>query len=357
MNANFARSELTADELRLMEASEWILHLQGADVDEKTTAQWLEWCQADKQNLSAFESVRALWHTFDDKRLETSLSLSLPGRNASGSSLNSSSNEGGRKRTLWALAAVLVLAIGGAAWYLALPANPALHTQTLNTAVASLSRQTLPDGSTVELGARSAVRVDLTKERRNVRLDDGEAFFQVAKDPERPFIVQAGDLKVIAIGTAFNVRKAQERIVVTVREGAVRVESSGASPTLSRRGDPDGQVRADAGHQVIYSTLQHSLTLKKVEPVASVTTKPMAWQVGRLEFANEPLGSVIIDINRYAPRPIVVADERVAQLPFTGTVRSDAIDDWLRGLKDVFPVEVVNRDEQGVLLVYRRSTP
>jgi len=75
-----------------------------------------------------------------------------------------------------------------------------------------------------------------------------------------------------------------------------------------------------------------------------------AWQTGRLEFVNEPLGSVIADLNRYSNRRIALADERLATLVFTGTLRSDAIGDWLHGIEEVFPVKVIDRGEQGILL-------
>ena len=88
-------------------------------------------------------------------------------------------------------------------------------------------------------------------------------------------------------------------------------------------------------------------------PFAPAAAPGAGWQVGRFEFVNEPLGSVIADINRYSPRRIALADERIAALVFTGTLRRDAIDDWLRGLRDVFPVEVVDRGELGVLLAER----
>lgn len=349
MNANIQKS--SEHDIRVMEASDWLLRLQDPDVDEQTTARWLEWCQADERNLAAFEHIRELWHTFDDERLGTSLCLSLAERKPSSGLPDSPGEKRGGTSIFLGLAASLLLAAGGF-WYLTRPANPLRYTQTFNTAVASLSRQTLSDGSTLELGARSTVRVELTKEHRNVRLDDGEAFFEVAKDPDRPFVVQAGDLNVIAIGTAFNVRKAQDRVVVTVREGIVRIEPNDTSPALSGSAAV-GAVRAAAGHQVTYSTQQHSLTMKNVEAADAARTRGMTWQVGRLEFANEPLGSVIAEINRYTRRPIVIADDQLSELKFTGTVRSDAIDDWLRGLENVFPIEVMNRDEQGVLLVHR----
>jgi transmembrane sensor len=184
-------------------------------------------------------------------------------------------------------------------------------------------------------------------------VDDGEAFFTVAKDPRRPFVVRAGGLQVIAVGTAFNVRKAGDRIVVTVTEGAVRVapnEGSSSGAVLAAESS-DGQVRAGAGHQVTWSARQHALAMTTAE---SALAKRPAWLDGRLEFVNEPLGSVITDINRYSSRPVVLADEQLRDLVFTGTLRSDAIEDWLQGLEDVFPVVLTRQGGQDVLSAGQR---
>ncbi len=349
-----ADREFDAMDTRLMEASEWVMRLQGREADEHTTAQWLEWCQADRGNLAAFESVRTLWSRFDDPRLNTSLAAGALSRH-SNEALSRGAGFRGRAGVFWALAASILVTLGIVSWFSRRDVATAPYSQTLRTAVGSLRRQTLPDGSTVELGARSALRVRLTSVRRNIFIDNGEAFFKVAKDPGRPFVVQAGPLQVVAVGTAFNVRKSADRIVVTVKEGAVRVAPGAATDAANQTGtsalvpteSSDGQVRAGAGHQVTYLMRQHALTMTTIKPAA---VSVVAWQVGRLEFVDEPLGSVLADINRYSRRPITLADEQLGTLVFTGTVRSDAIDDWLRGIEAVFPIKVIDGGEQGIVL-------
>lgn len=331
-----AQTNMTAADARLMAASEWVLRLQGPDVDEKTMAEWLEWCEADKENLAAFEGAREVWQRFDDKQLSDSLALAVAPEKQT------------RVRGIRALAASLAVVVAGGVWFLSARIDRTVYTQSLSTAVASLSRQTLPDGSTVELGARSAVRVNLTEDRRGMIVDDGEAFFNVAKDPHRPFVVDAGEVQVTALGTAFNVRKTADRIVITVKEGKVRVASSPASLAGEGR---EGAI-AVAGHQVTYSKQNGSLLMTRIDTPAP---KPAAWQVGGLQFVNEPLASVIADVNRYSPRPIALADPQLGTLIFTGTLRRDAIDDWLSGLAQIFPVDVVDKAEEGIVLTGRTT--
>jgi transmembrane sensor len=337
------RADAAAD-ARRMEASEWVLRLRAESVDEQTTAQWLEWCQRDEGNLAAFESMVSLWKTFDDGRLSTSLKLDLA---RPGPMVVPVRATPGRMRLPLALAASIALAAGGIAWWTSRDAAIGANTQTLSTAVGSLSRQTLPDGSTVELGAKSAVRVTLTEAARSFVIDNGEAYFKVARDPRRPFTVRVGGVEVVALGTAFSARKSRDRVVVTVQEGVVRItprEEGASGANLAR------ELRATAGHQVVYSGHGRSLNMTRFQAPQAT---PSAWQVGHLAFVNEPLSAVVADIGRYSPRPIRLADEQLGELVFTGTLRSDAIGDLLSGMEQVFPVRVLDQGERGILIARR----
>jgi len=341
------RTEL--DDVRLRDALEWVLRLNAADADDSVTDGWLDWCQADPENLAAFEKAQSLWRTFDDVRLRDSL---LAEQSVQTAPERGGVSLGGRRSIARitiavALAASIIVGVGVAFWMVGGGHAGPLHAQTLRTPVASLERHTLSDGSRIDLGARSTVRVKFTASRRVVSVEDGEAFFEVAKDPSRPFVVEAASLQVMAVGTAFNIRKDEDRIIVTVSDGVVRV-APGESATLPSDFAPN-QIRASAGVQVTYSTRQHTLFVARTQPELAA-----AWRSGRLEFVNEPLGSVIADLNRYSPRPITL-DRQLAPLTFTGTVRSDAIEDWLTAIAKVFPIEVKDSDADRIVLSKRAA--
>jgi transmembrane sensor len=349
------QSTTDADDRRRSEAAEWVVRIEDAEVKEHTIAQWLAWCNADTRNLSAFESFCVVSQMFDDERLRDTLLGGVP-QNAT-----ASRTEKWRAlftRQKWTLAASTVIAIGFTSWFIVHNANSEAFALDFSTPVGAMTRRTLPDGSTVELGPRSAVRVRLTHDRRNIFIDEGEAFFQVAKHPHRPFIVQAGAVRVVAIGTAFNVRKTDERIVVTINEGTVRVVPDDATvpidsvnPLAVPIEHLDGQIRAGAGQQVTYFNRQHSLTMTHIDPIEATNNR----RAGRLEFVNEPLSNVVAEVNRLSPRQITLADQQLKTLVFTGTLRSDAIEDWLKGLGEVFPVEVVDQGDRGILVIKRQQ--
>ena len=229
-------------------------------------------------------------------------------------------------------ASVAIAVIGGAAAFNAMPAGEA---QAITTARAEHKQTALADGSQVQVGAMTGVQVRLSEQRREIKLDRGEAFFRVARDESRPFVVKTPFGAVTAAGTAFNVDVGSEQLCITVSEGAVVVRPSGL---FSR------PVRVEAGQRL-------------VADVSGVTVaaapSQVTWTQGRLEYRGEPLRAVIEDVNRYAEHPVVLRDPAVGELAYTGTVRLDATGDWAAGLPAAFPLDVTP-GEGGVIVLSAR---
>jgi transmembrane sensor len=221
--------------------------------------------------------------------------------------------------------------LGGAAAFNALPAGEA---QAITTARAQHKQTQLADGSKIAVGAMTGVQVRMSERRREIQLDKGEAFFNVAHDG-RPFVVRTPFGAVTAEGTAFNVDVSDGQLCLTVTEGMAVVQPSGlfAKP-----------VRVAAGQRLIVGASG---------AVVAATAAPVTWTQGRLEYRGEPLSAVIDDVNRYAEHPIVLRDPKVGQLAYTGTVRLDATGDWAEGLPAAFPLEV-EQGEGGVIVLSTR---
>jgi transmembrane sensor len=210
----------------------------------------------------------------------------------------------------------------------------------------------LPDGSRVRLGARSQLFVNFTSQTRYVVLEGGEAFFNVAKDKERPFIVQAGEVTVRAVGTEFNVRRVMDKTIVAVTEGVVEVRQSlrpdDRRPRQATSRSASKAIRVVAGEQVSVDPAAAVVSVKQVDSEAVI-----GWQEGRLEFVDEPLGMVIDTINRYSRRDIVITDKAINELRFSGTVSREHIDQWLFALSEIFPVDVRRVGNETVLISQR----
>jgi transmembrane sensor len=224
------------------------------------------------------------------------------------------------------LAAVSILAT---AWFLAYTPG-----DTFVSGVGELRKVPLADGSTMLLNTSTTASVEFDNGQRNVRLAAGEALFEVAKDPARPFVVRTGKITVTAVGTAFAVRKeADGRVEVTVTEGVVEIERSDGTQDIQR-------VRAN-----------QRVMVSGNEPIRVESTLPreaerrLAWRAGMIAFDNEGLGAAIAEFNRYSPRQIVIDDAALAARPITGIFRTTDIDEFAETVATALNADLLNEGE------------
>ncbi len=248
-----------------------------------------------------------------------------------------------RSGPLHALAACLLVAAASLAW---------LHFQqeVYTTGVGEQRSLTLADGSTIALNARSRVKVKYTQDQRAIELVEGQALFQVVKNPRRPFVVQTGDVRVRAVGTAFDVRRGKSGTVVTVVEGRVAVhavrpladimDSADSTDSAFRDGSPPdgkpriagegemrpapapvpaasvqvrpGELLLNSGEQVVVTPV--AMTAPKQANVATT----LAWTQRHLVLATVPLPEVAEELNRYSKRPLVIQDPALADFNVSG---------------------------------------
>ena len=185
------------------------------------------------------------------------------------------------------------------------------------TAIGEQRAIALADGSVVTLDTDSEARVDISGVRRFVDLTRGRAFFVVAKDNARPFIVRAGDDRVMAVGTAFDVRLDTGGLSVTLREGRLRVEE----PEMrSLRSDDAGRVKAAdlvPGGQLRTS---HGSAWQVAK---TDVTQELSWLQRRLVFDNARLAAVVTELNRYSSTKIVLGDPSLANVRVGGVFGVD----------------------------------
>jgi transmembrane sensor len=168
--------------------------------------------------------------------------------------------------------------------------------------------------------------VDFTGQQRDLSLTDGAAYFQVHHDARHPFVVTAGNIKVTAVGTAFDLRKESNITIVTVEEGAVNVVARSSGTNAGRK------WRVEAGQRLSYSG-EGNATIVVSADAGGGSVK---WWDGELAYAGERLGTVIDDVNRYSARRIVIDSDAIAARPYTGTVFTGSIDVWLRAIEDLY---------------------
>ncbi len=362
---NTERQPPTQDALE--QAAEWYWQIREADVPAEAIGQWQAWLQASPGNSAAFAEIEETLRQVDGVQ-----DPPWP----SGAELTADTYDGSMTVAEWraaerltalrsrgwtwgGMAATILVTVATAAmigrfepWGNApTPPDSAIY----ETQAAEHRDVHLPDGSTVTLGGKSVISTAYTPDQRLVVLKAGAAFFDVAKDPTRPFIVEAGGRRIAAVGTAFNVTRQVDRVVVTVAEGVVTVspdeDEHAADIGGTAAGARDPVARLKAGHQIAYD--KKAVTLVTVADPADA----LAWREGRLKYRGEALRYVVDDVNRYAERPIVLADAAAGDVSFTGTVFEQRIDAWVQGLEQAFPLEVEETNSTVVIRHKVTSTP
>ena len=223
-----------------------------------------------------------------------------------------------------AAVAIVAVGVGFSVW-------PA--ASSYRTPIGGMASVPMADGSKVTLNTDSQIRVAVSRHERRVELERGEAFFDVATDVNRPFVVEAGTKKVVVLGTKFSVRREADDLQVVVTEGKVRIESAGppqavAAGTVARA--------SDAG------------VLLQEEGVAEAE-ESLSWRTGTLVFRDVTLADAVAEFNRYNTHKIVIEDAAVGSLTVAGSFRADNVEAFVRLLARGYPLRVEQRDDELVI--------
>jgi transmembrane sensor len=223
---------------------------------------------------------------------------------------------------------------------------------TYTTQIGERLSITLEDGSTIELNARSKVRIRFSKVERDVELIDGQALFEVAKDKARPFSVRSGETVVRAVGTEFDVYRKKNGTTVTVIEGRVAVltplaPSSDVPDADSIRVDSSVSLETQSPPVFVTAGEQVIVTNQVVRaPQRADVAVATAWTQRRLVFDDSALSDVIEDFNRYNTRQLVIEDPQLNNFHVSGVYSSTDPASLIRFLRAQPGVEVVEADEE-----------
>ncbi len=252
-----------------------------------------------------------------------------------------------------ALVAAFVLSLAGT-WYYATQIAGRAHFVNDTAAPQQLA---LRDGSTVYLDAHSALRVDFSGHDRRVRLEAGQAHFEVAHDAAHPFIATAGDVAVRAIGTAFSVRLASAAVEVLVEEG--RVEVAPAAPPSAHATVPAAPPpQLTAGERAVVARADAAVAvtapprIEKVE--APELREALAWHRRTVVLSDVPLAEVIARFNRRNAIQLVLADEDLRDRRVGGVLALDQVEAFVALLERGGDIVADRRGAEEIVLRRRR---
>lgn len=308
---------------------------------EETAAGWIcrrhdeNWTDADQSDLDAWlaadaEHEAAFWRLeFAWEKTERLAALRPAPRAGQGAS-----------RRLWivpipAMAAAVTLLLALPASWVAMQTGGPQTRYT--TAIGGHQMAPLADGTRIELNTATKLRTEISSRSRQVWLDQGEAFFEVAHDAKHPFVVHAGPRTITVLGTKFSVRRDGARVQVDVLEGRVRVEDSQSISDMaftSKSAPPP--VIVTRGDVVVSEGAANLVSVASVQRVQD----NLSWRQGRLTFDRVTLADAVKEFNRYNRRQMVVSDDKAAQERISGSFEADNTDAFLELAVGVFGLNV-----------------
>lgn len=279
------------------EAAAWIARLNSGARREDLDAPLRAWLAEGEGNREAFERALEAWEIIPGAALMAGAPNSgeLPPDEAE---IPPGRQTPGRLRALAIAVASLILVVA-TAFLVGRIGGP----DTLSVPVGEQRVATLDDGTRVSLNTGSDLVVDYREDLREVRLEAGEALFEVERDTDRPFMVIAGDERIVALGTSFVVRKLDDSVSVTLIEGSV---------AISRADRPGPSVVLDPGQR--WSASANASPRIDAPPLAGVT----AWREGKAVFDDTSLAEAAAEMNRYGGPEIRLSDPRLAALRVSG---------------------------------------
>jgi transmembrane sensor len=329
------------------EAADWVVQLRSPDRPANCEQSFADWLRASpvhvREYLRAVEVWEGLAHpdvgggqTRDDfvKAASDSNLVAFPVATPPSTSYR---NAFRWRRVGFALALTAVFVLAYVGWQ-------RTTVIKVTTGLGEQRSQVLPDHSVVELNTQSEIRVGFTAAERRVELVRGEAFFDVAKDPARPFIVVTDLATAKAVGTRFSVYRAQSGTIVTVAEGRVLVLDK-QSPTSTAAGVATG--RTDAV-EVIPGTQAEAQPGRPVQMRKADVERTFAWRERRLVFEGEPLSTVVEEFNRYNSPPLVISDPRLREQRISGVFGANDPESLLDFLVKVDHIAIVRNGDQTI---------
>ncbi len=317
-----AKTRTAADD----QATDWIARLGTRTISLDTIQAFAKW-REDPANAEAYRRAEQLWSRTGDLAGDPDIQAAL---------------EQAQRRRPRRLGAKQIAAAGLTTALAASLAVGAFFWQIRDTYATEVGEQRslqLADGSRVRLDTASRIRVRFTEGERRIELAEGQAFFEVAHNPARPFVVSTSDASVTAVGTVFEVRRVGSETRVVLVSGAVDVVQA-ATKSAPQRLLPNQQTAIRSGKA-------------KVSPVnADAAT---SWTTGELTFVDMPLAEAVAEVNRYLAAPIILDAPAAANTPINGVFRSGDRTAFVSAAAHLFNLKAIREADDRVRLVSSRN--
>lgn len=342
-----------------IEAMDWISKFKTEPLTPETEARFYKWISENPENKMELELMSAIWD-YSVVLKEHPLVIADVGAPSFRNQKSAKRKWFGIPRLSWSpmrtiIVAVSVLLIVLGVWLI--QDQPDL-IKTCQTAIGEQETVFLADGSSIHLDTKTVVAIAFSSDSRKVELKSGRAVFSVHHDPERPFVVLAGDVFVRAIGTEFDVyKRSNGRVAVAVTEGRVQVGPKAALAVLDsekilktkikKMPPPNNKIDkmtnrpkklpikvVGPGQRVLVDEHKKSIDVEEAVDIQKIGS----WRYGKLYFSGTPLSDVIEEVNRYFDVEILIGDKRLNDIRISTVFKLSDLKYFITTLEEAVPV-------------------
>lgn len=325
------------------EAAEWFARMQDPRVALNDRRRFLRWLKQSPIHVAEYLTIAGIDSDLQRAQLSAMLDAGAPSNVVELFEHDDESPAAAREAPVSRWKAVATITACGLAALLFVAVRFPWHERSIGTDPGQWQTVTLADGSELQLGPNTLLRVDLGEVRRSVVVERGEAYFAVAKDAARPFVVQANAFSVSAVGTEFAVANHNREVIVTVAEGSVRV-----APSSRFEGERIIPLVSIAADQQLRIGDTWPVTPRHVD-----VRYELAWRERRLMFrAGDTLAHAAEEFN-LRNRAQLRVDPAAAALPVRGTFNASDPVAFAQILVGTAPI-VIERPSSDTLLIKRR---
>ncbi len=314
------------------DAAAWLARLHGPNRNAQTERGFRRWLQADGAHAAAFEMVTEVW----DKAGR----IRRPAYSALAPAV-------GRTRFGFAMAGAAMVAC--TVLVSVLVTMQLLRKDVTSTGVGEQRIITLDDGSRMFLNTATRIDVRYDSHERRVLLLEGEALFEVAREPSRPFVVDAGERQVLALGTSFLVRRSDAVLAVTLVDGSIEVAPVGQSVAADAASAAAGEGRRISvpGQRLTFAVGQAVDQAPQLDSPS--LEKITAWRQGQVAFDDVPLADAVAEMNRYSKVRLELQDPQATDIRISGIFRAGDAANFARALAATYELRVTAGGKRIVL--------
>ncbi len=319
------------------QAADWTLRIDRGLTPEEQDA-FSQWLAEHPQNGEAFARSQWCWSELDRLAgLQSSLPAAVDPDLLDPTKRRSIAEWPPRRRRAAAVTLALAACVALAFLVIRFPSANVSEKEprvALSPLMARIESLDLSDGSRIELNRGAMVETSYTPAERRVRLVRGEAHFDVAKDPDRPFVVEVAGVDVRAVGTMFNVKYTRSEVDVLVTEGRVSLDTDGARDVLGQPGAEPSPLLAVGQRGIV------SLSDRRTVAVSTLTEaerdEALRWKPRLLDFESAPLNAIVAEFNRSNPITLIIGDDALRDLRLSSAFWSDNVEGFVRLMESGF---------------------